>query len=72
MILKDDEGNEHSYNVETFGNRLVLISSKGQWSYISDKPPVLISKVQKEIKEITDQLNDKRALLKQLKNLEVL
>lgn len=72
LTLLNDEGVAYTYKVETFGNRLILISDKGQWTYVSDKTPILVDKVQNEIDELKDQLKDKQELLKLLQEKEVI
>jgi VCBS repeat-containing protein len=66
MTLVNDEGKTHTYKVNTYGNRLVLNGTDGEWHYTSDKPPVLVEKLKKEIEDLQDTLAEKMLALQEL------
>lgn len=67
MTLLNDEGKTNTYKVNTYGNRLVINGPEGEWEYISDKPPVLVDRIEREIEDLKDTLEEKKQALKELK-----
>ena len=66
MTVINDDGKEYTYQVETFGASLVLTGPDGIWHHYCDKPPILRERLQKDIVDLTDQLKEKREILKRL------
>jgi hypothetical protein len=66
LQLKSDDGVVLIYEVETFGQGMVLRDSEGEYHYITDKPPVLIDRLKKDISDLTHSLKLKREELSRL------
>ena len=66
LTLTNDEGKVFTYEAETFGHGLVLRGKDGEYHYSSDKPPILVEHLKKDISELSQQLKLKKEELKRL------
>jgi hypothetical protein len=66
LQLKADDGVILIYEAETFGQGLVLRDSEGEYSYTTDKIPVLVERLKKDISDLAHNLKLKREELSRL------
>jgi len=54
LTLTNQNGKVYNYKVETFGNHMIITGEGEQWNYISEKPPILIEKLKREIELLVE------------------
>jgi len=54
LTLTNQNGKVYNYKVETFGNHMIITGEGEQWYYISEKPPILIEKLKREIELLVE------------------
>lgn len=59
LTLTNQNGKVYSYKVEVFGNHMSLTGEEGQCHYISEKPPVLVERLKREIKLLAEEITTK-------------